>query len=117
MKIKKIDIATIIILAMIPFAVLDAYFGYYMLPDIRYLRECPGGDCRNGNMANYFGLIGFQVTGLFRQTVAVTGSVHEQVFILQISNSSLIRLLFYCRNGTLVTTQDTPRGPGILQNQ
>ena len=113
MKIKKIDIATIIILAMIPFAALDFYFGYYMLPDIRYLRECPGGNCRNGNMTNYLGLVGFKVAGLF-QRVTVTGSV-KQVFVLQISNSSLIRLLFYCRNGTLVTTQDTPRGPGIQQ--
>jgi hypothetical protein len=59
----------------------------------------------------YQGIVNYSVSGIFRHVMSEnqTGA-SEVVFTLQNNTVGLLRLIFYCKNGTIVTTWDTGGG-------
>jgi hypothetical protein len=50
------------------------------------------------------------LSGEYQHAMVVTEGVREPVFFLRLGNGTQFRLLFYCKNQTLVTTRDTEGG-------
>jgi len=104
----KVGWLTVLLAAMIPLGVVgtylsasNPYIGYYCYHDTLGHPHCPL------YTAEYQAQIGITMSGIFH----VRETPKENVFILATDNGTLLRLLFYCVNGVLITTTDQGPGP------
>jgi hypothetical protein len=69
---------------------------------------------KTGQMYNAY--VGFKTSGIYSHLdVTDTDGLHETVFFLTMQNGTMLRLIFYCMNGTLQTTTNEPGVHGGYQ--